>query len=119
MAIRLYESELKVMDALWQGGELSASDLAKILKQQTDWNRNTTYTVIKKLVEKGAVERREPGFLCRPLLSREEVQRQEAGELINRMFDGSAELFFSSFLGAKKLSEQEAERLHRMIDTLK
>ncbi len=55
--MKLYDSELKIMDVLWKRGDLSAGQLAKILKEVTGWNRNTTYTVIKKCIEKCAVER--------------------------------------------------------------
>ena len=65
MEMKLFDSELKVMEALWKEGDLTAGQLVKILKEQTGWNRNTTYTVIKKLIEKGAVERCEPNFTCR------------------------------------------------------
>ena len=57
MGIKLYDSELKVMEILWKEGELTAGHIAKILKEEIGWNRNTTYTVIKKCIEKGAVER--------------------------------------------------------------
>lgn len=60
--MKLYESELKVMEVLWRQGETTAGQMAKILGEEVGWNRNTTYTVIKKCVSKGAVERREPGF---------------------------------------------------------
>ena len=62
MGIKLYDSELKVMEILWKEGELTAGQIAKILKEEIGWNRNTTYTVIKKCIEKGAVERIEPKF---------------------------------------------------------
>ena len=55
MGIKLYDSELKVMEILWKEGELTAGHIAKILKEEIGWNRNTTYTVIKKCIEKGAV----------------------------------------------------------------
>ena len=70
MEQKLFDSELKVMEQLWSGGELTAGELAKRLAAETGWNRNTTYTVIKKLVAKQAVERREPGFLCRALVTK-------------------------------------------------
>ena len=59
---RLFESELRVMEPLWEEGELSAGALAKKLNASCGWNRNTTYTVIKKLVDTGAIERKDPGF---------------------------------------------------------
>ena len=60
MSTKLTDAELKVMDVLWEEGELSAVELAKKMNARIGWARNTTYTVAKKLVEKGAVKRRDP-----------------------------------------------------------
>ena len=106
------------MEVLWREGGISAGQVVKILKEETGWNKNTTYTVIKKCVDKGAVKREEPGFICRPLISRQEVQDYETEELIDKMFDGSKEKFFAAFLDGKKLSNQEVDSLKRMIDDL-
>lgn len=95
--MKLFDSERKVMEVLWREGEISAGQVVKILKEETGWNRNTTYTVIKKCVDKGAVKREEPGFICRPLISRQEVQDFETEELIDKMFDGSKEKFLQLF----------------------
>ena len=116
--MKLFDSERKVMEVLWREGGISAGQVAKILKEETGWNKNTTYTVIKKCVDKGAVKREEPGFICRPLISRQEVQDYETEELIDKMFDGSKEKFFAAFLDGKKLSNQEVDSLKRMIDDL-
>ena len=116
--MKLFDSERKVMEVLWREGEISAGQVVKILKEETGWNRNTTYTMIKKCVDKGAVKREEPGFICRPLISRQEVQDYETEELIDKMFDGSKEKFFAAFLDGKKLSNQEVDSLKRMIDDL-
>ena len=116
--MKLFDSERKVMEVLWREGEISAGQVVKILKEETGWNRNTTYTVIKKCVDKGAVKREEPGFICRPLISRQEVQDFETEELIDKMFDGSKEKFFAAFLGGKKLSKQEVDSLKKLIDDL-
>ena len=116
MEMKLFDSELKVMEALWQEGDLTAGQLAILLKEQTGWNRNTTYTVIKKLVEKGAVERYEPNFTCRALITKERVQQQEATALIGKLFGGSAEVFLSAFLSSKELSEAEIGRLKQIVE---
>ena len=116
--MKLFDSERKVMEVLWREGGISAWQVVKILKEETGWNKNTTYTVIKKCVDKGAVKREEPGFICRPLISRQEVQDYETEELIDKMFDGSKEKFFAAFLDGKKLSNQEVDSLKRMIDDL-
>lgn len=118
MDIKLFDSERKVMDVLWREGEQTAGQLAKILKEETGWNRNTTYTVIKKCIDKGAIQRLEPGFICCPLIAKEQVQQQEAQELVDKVFDGSAPLLFASLLGSKKLSSQEIADLKQMVKDL-
>ena len=117
--IKLFDSELKVMEVLWREGDLKAGQLAAILKKETGWNRNTTYTVIKKCIDKGAIERLEPNFLCKPLVSREEIQQQETMELMDKMFDGSAEMFFATFVNEKNLTKDEIDNLRRLVDRLK
>jgi len=119
MKIKLYESELKVMEEIWKRGDLSAGELVKILKEKTDWNRNTTYTVIKKCIQKGAIERYEPGFMCRALVEQEEIQQYETKELIDRMFEGSAEKFFAAFIGNQNLSNEEIDSLKKIIENSK
>ena len=116
---KLFDSELKVMEPLWEDGTQSAGELAKRLAASCGWNRNTTYTVIKKLVDKGAVARSDPGFLCTPLVSREEVQRQETDSLISRLFGGSKTQFLSAFLSEKDLTPAEADQLRELIENWK
>lgn len=118
MIMKLFDSERKVMEVLWKEGELPAGQIVKILKEETGWNRNTTYTVIKKCVEKGAIRREEPGFICSALISRQEVQNYETEELIDKMFDGSKEKFFAAFLDGQKLSKQEIDQLKKMVNEL-
>jgi predicted transcriptional regulator len=119
MEIKVFDSELKVMEALWKEGDLTAGKLVKILKEQTGWNPNTTYTVIGKLIDKGAVERYGTNFSCKALVTKEEVQQYEASELIGKLFDGSADVFLSAFLSGKKLSNEEIERLKQLVEKLK
>ena len=118
---KLFDSELKVMEQLWREGDLTAGMLAKRLAAETGWNRNTTYTVIKKLIEKQAIERREPGFLCPALISKEQVQQQEAKSLLDKLFDGSPSLLFSALMGGQKepLPPEEVDRLRALVDKLK
>ena len=83
MAIKLFDSELKVMDVLWKEGDKTAKQISDILKEEIGWNMNTTYTVIKKCIAKGAIERSEPNFMCHALIAKEVVQEAEAEELID------------------------------------
>ncbi|MCI5802206.1 MAG: BlaI/MecI/CopY family transcriptional regulator [Oscillospiraceae bacterium] len=81
-------SEYKVMELLWSSPGITARDAAKAAEKAYGWNKNTTYTLLKSLAEKGILRREEPGFCCHPLLSREEARRQEADRLASLLFDG-------------------------------
>ena len=78
METKLFDAELKVMGVLWREGEATAKHIAAVLGEEVGWNVNTTYTLIKRCINKGAVERREPGFLCRPLVARETVPERSS-----------------------------------------
>lgn len=117
--MKLFDSELKVMEVLWEQGPKSARDVVDILSERIGWNKNTTYTVIKKCIEKGAVGREDPGFLCTPLVTKDEVAQSETEQLIDKMFGGSSELFFSSFLKNQGISQADVDRLSRMIKEAK
>ena len=112
---KLFDSELKVMEILWREGAVSAGKVAAILKEEIGWNRNTTYTVIKKCIEKGVVERTDPKFICRALITRKDVQEQEMDCLINKMFHGSRQQFFAAFLSDQRLSKEELQKLRDMV----
>ena len=118
MAIKLFDSELKVMDILWRKGDQTAKQIADLLREETGWNVNTTYTVIKKCVAKGAIQRTEPNFLCHPLLPKTEVQKAETDELIGKLFDGSADKLFSALLGRKKLTAEQLTALKEIVGDL-
>ena len=117
--MKLFDSELKVMEVLWEQDIIPARDIVDVLSAQIGWNKNTTYTVIKKCIEKGAIEREEPNFLCKPLVTKDEVAQSETEQLIDKMFGGSSELFFSSFLKNQGISEADAKRLSQMIKEAK
>ena len=119
MEIKLFDSELKVMDVLWKNGNATAKKISDILKEQVGWNMNTTYTLIKRCIAKGAIERIEPNFMCHALIEKEQVQEQETTELINKVFDGSVDLLFSSLLNQRNLTCDEIERLKQIVSDLK
>ncbi len=118
MTVKLFDSELKVMDVLWKEGDMLAKQISDILKESTGWNMNTTYTVIKKCIAKGAIERREPNFLCHALIARDVVQAAETEELLHKLFDSSPDLLFASLLGHQKLSKAQIDNLRRMVAEL-
>ena len=119
MDAKLFDSERRVMEVLWEAdAPVTAKEIAVRLGKAVGWNKNTTYTVIKKCVEKGVVERREPNFQCIPLIRREEAQAAAAAELVEKVFDGSASLLFASLVNGKQLPPEEVQRLRALVDAL-
>lgn len=118
MAIKLFDSELKVMSVLWKEGDTTAKRISDILKSEIGWNMNTTYTVIKKCIAKGAIERMEPNFLCHALIPKEAVQEAETDELIGKFYEGSADKLFAALLGRKKLSDEQIAKLKQIVGDL-
>ena len=118
MDIKLFDSELKVMSVLWREGDTTAKHISDILKAEIGWNMNTTYTLIKRCIKKGANERSEPNFMCHALIPKEEIQEAETNELINKIYDGSADKLFAALLGRKKLTAEQIERLKQIVGDL-
>lgn len=116
--VKLFDSELKVMDVLWKEGDVPAKHVADVLTKELGWNKNTTYTLIKRCIKKGAVERSEPHFMCHALISKEKVQEAETNELINKIYDGSVDKLFAALLSRKKLSAEEIEKLKKIVADL-
>ncbi len=116
MKEKIFDSEAKVMEILWERSPLSAKEISLIAADSIGWNKNTTYTVIKKLEAKGFIRRDEPGFICTPLISREEIRKNEAVSILNKFFGGSRKALFSALLEDEKLSDQELEELRDLID---
>lgn len=116
MKEKLFDSEAKVMEIIWNRGPLSAKEISLIAADSIGWNKNTTYTVIKKLESKGFIKRTDPGFICTPLISQEEMQKKEAVSLLNKVFGGSRKALFSALLEDEDLSDTEIKELRDLID---
>ncbi|MGD0877005.1 MAG: BlaI/MecI/CopY family transcriptional regulator [Anaerolineales bacterium] len=118
MEIKLFDSELKIMDLLWKEGDVTAKHIADVLGKQVGWSKTTTYTVIKKCLAKRAISRTDPDFVCHALITREQAQEFETTELINKMYGGSADRLIASILGRKNISTKELERLKQLVNEL-
>ncbi len=118
-AVKLFDSELKVMNILWSEGDVTAKHVADTLTKELGWNKNTTYTLIKRCIKKGAIERTEPNFVCHALIPKEKVQEAETDELIQKVYDGSVDKLFAALLGRKELSADQIRRLRQIIDGVK
>ena len=118
MEPKLFDSELKILEILWREGELTAKQIAEITAAEIGWSKTTTYTVIKKCVDKGAVERIDPDFHCRPRIQLEEFRRCRTQELIDRLYDGRADHLVASLLSGRHLSPEELAALKKRIEEM-
>jgi predicted transcriptional regulator len=114
--VKLFDSELKVMEIIWERGPISAKEISLILGELIGWNKNTTYTIIKKLIEKDIILREEPNFICFAKLKKEQVQSAETKSLIEKLYQGSKKAFFAAFIQNEKLSKEDLEELKKLID---
>jgi len=115
--IRLHEGELNVMELLWYNQQgLAAKDIAKTIKDYVGWEKNTTYTVIKRLMDKGAIKREDPGFVCKANVTKEQIQEIETNALLNKLFSGSLTQFINDYLGKQKLNADEIRELRKILD---
>lgn len=114
----LFDSERKVMEVIWKEGDISAKQISLILNENIGWNKNTTYTVIKKCIQKGLIERSEPGFICRALISKDQAIQNDTKAFIDRVFDGSIPLLFSTLFRQENLSKKDIEDLKKIINEM-
>lgn len=113
--MKLHDAELKVMNVLWKEGTVSAKQIYAALKEKYGYSRSATYTLIKRCIDKEAIERSEPGFMCKALITKKEVQEMETKELVNKLYDGSSNRLVASMLGKNDLSGKDIERLRKIV----
>lgn len=113
---KLFDSEAKIMEIIWDKSPISAKEISLIAAEKIGWNKNTTYTVIKKLEAKGLIRREDPGFICTPLVSQNQMQKVEVDSLVKKVFGGSRKALFSALLEDEPLSEEEINELRKLID---
>lgn len=113
--VKLFDSELKIMDIVWDKEPISAKEITRIAADTIGWNKNTTYTIIKKLIDKNAMKRTEPNFICTSLVKKEEVRKAETQSLIDKLYNGSRKAFFAAFID-DDISDDELEELKKLIE---
>lgn len=109
--IRLHDGELNVMELLWSNKELAARDISKIIKVYIGWEKNTTYTVIKRLIDKGAIVREDPGFICKANVTKKKIQETETNILLDKFYGGSLVNFINSYMMNYRMNEEERDAL--------
>lgn len=113
---KMFDSEIKVMEIIWDNEPICAKQVSLIATETIGWNKNTTYTVIKKLEAKGFIKREEPGFICTSVYSQDEIQKSETKSFVDRLFGGSKKALFSALLDDEKITEEEIKELREMIE---
>ena len=111
---KIFESEYRFCLILWEHEPVSTTQLVKLCQQQLGWKRTTTYTVIKRLGERGVLKN-EDGLVS-ALISKEEAQVSEIDELMEKKFQGSLPAFLAAFARRQALSEAEVEEIRRIIE---
>lgn len=110
---KVFESEYRFCLILWENEPVSCSDLAKICKERLGWSRTTTYTVIKRLGERGVLSNE--NSVVKSLVSKEEIQASEMEEMMEKTFEGSVPAFIAAFAKREKLSEKDVSEIRRII----
>ncbi|MBQ7816477.1 MAG: BlaI/MecI/CopY family transcriptional regulator [Oscillospiraceae bacterium] len=113
--IKIFDAEMHLMNKIWDEGTIKAIDLANWATDNLGWKKNSTYSMLKKLIEKQAVRRDEPGFVLTPLVSREEIAFEETNLLIEKMFNGNVKMFLTSLISSQNISAEDIEQLKRIV----
>lgn len=111
---KIFESEYRFCLILWEHEPVRSSELVALCREQLGWKPTTTYTVIKRLSERGVLVNE--NSVVRSLVSKDEVQAAEIDELVEKKFDGSLPAFIAAFTKHRRLSGAELDEMQRMID---
>ena len=114
----LQPGEIKIMNIVWEKAPIRASEVASLLSAETGWSKNTVYTLITRIVANGFIRRTDPGFICEPAVSREEIQRRENRSLLDSLYQGSAKLLFARLLHDEEIPQEELSELRGMLDQM-
>lgn len=115
MIPRVFESEYRFCLILWENEPIKSTDLAKICEKELGWKKATTYTVIKRLSERGVLKNE--NAVVTSIVSKEEIQQAQMDELLEKTFEGSMPAFIAAFAKRQKLSDDEIRKLQDMIDS--
>lgn len=112
---KIFESEYRFCLILWENEPIKSSELVNICKEQLGWKPTTTYTVIKRLSERGVLKNEKT--IVSSLVSKDEIQAAEISEMVEKTFEGSLPAFIAAFAKHQKLSEREIDAVQKMIDS--
>ena len=115
--ISLGESEYKFAEIIWENEPVNSGELVVLANETLDWKKSTTYTVLKKLCDKGIFSNENSTVTS--IIKQAEIQKSSSQQLITQRFKGSLPQFIASFMGDKKITDTEAQELKRLIDSYK
>ena len=111
---KVFESEYRFCLILWENEPIKSGELVNLCREQLGWKPTTTYTVIKRLSERGVLKNE--NSVVSALVTKDEVQAAEISEMVEKTFEGSLPAFIAAFTKHQKISEKEIDEVQRMID---
>lgn len=111
---KIFDSEMRFCSILWEHEPVTSTELVRLCAQELDWKKSTTYTVIKRLAERGVVKTE--NAVVTSLVKKDQVEHSESRAFVNKLFGGSLPSFLSAFTGGKGISAEEAAELRKLID---
>ena len=111
---KIFESEYRFCEILWENEPVNSTELVGLCKEKLGWSKATTYTVIRRLAERGVLCNE--NATVRSLVSKEDVQVAELDELVEKTFEGSIPAFIAAFSRSRKLTGSEVDQLRQLID---
>ena len=111
---KIFESEYRFCLILWKNEPVKSSELVRLCREQLGWKPTTTYTVMKRLAERGILKNE--NTVVRALVSKDEVQAAEIDEMVEKTFEGSLPAFVAAFTRHQRLSTDEIDALQQLID---
>ena len=114
MSPKIFESEYRFCLILWEHEPIKSTDLMKLCKEKLEWSKTTTYTVIKRLSERGVIKNE--NAIVTSIVSKEEAQQSELEELMDKKFEGSLPAFIAAFCKRQALSDAEIEEIRKIIE---
>ena len=112
---KIFESEYRFCLIMWETEPVNSTELVKLCKAQLGWSKATTYTVIRRLAERGILKNE--NAIVTSLISKEEAQAARLNEMMEETFEGSMPAFIAAFSRSKKLSKREVDQLKQLIDS--
>ncbi len=111
---KIFESEFRFCQILWNNEPINSTDLVKVCEEKLSWKKSTTYTVIRRLVERGVLKNE--NAIVTSVVSKDAVQVSEINDLVERTFDGSLPMFIAAFTKNQELSKEDIEAIRGMIE---